>query len=126
MPPKIINQGSDRTLMDSLTSSNGTSIRLDRLAALLLGIIATAFGEGVANFVEGVFDAFLISPIEGVADFITSVFLSIRVGFNSVSSTVWTTYRSFLANFGPFAYLVAVLLMIAIAFLLVKGRDWSG
>ncbi|WP_231183504.1 hypothetical protein [Haladaptatus sp. DYF46] len=114
------------TLMELLTNDDGTSIRLDRLAALVTGIIATAFGDGMANLIEGLFQAFLISPLQGVSGFIRSLTTTVTTGLGDVERGVWSALNSFLRNFGPFAYWVAVLFILALAYLLVKGRDWSG
>jgi hypothetical protein len=119
--------GGTRSLFEQLvrTNENGvpTGIRFDQLAALSLGILASAFGEGFASLISGNFQAFVIGPLDGVASFIGEFFATFSTGVEAIERGVWRPLREFVGLFGPGAWLVALGVVVVIGYLAAKG--WS-
>jgi hypothetical protein len=114
------------SLYQQLTSSDGTRLRLDRVASLSTGILATAFGTGLADLIRTVYLALVIKPLRGLESFVGDVSDTFTTGIEGVSEGVWRPLFELLDWFGPAAWIVAALVVLVIAFGVAKGWSLSG
>lgn len=115
--------GGSSSLYQWLTQAGGTRIRLDRLASVVTGIVATAVGSGIADVVRAYWLALVIRPLRALQGFVTDVSETFTTGIEGVSSGIWSPLFELIEWFGPGAWLVAVVVVLVIAFGVAKG--WS-
>jgi hypothetical protein len=113
------------SLYASLTRDGGTRIRLDRLASLVAGIFATALGTGLADLVSGVIQWWIVRPIEGIGSFYAEVIRTTARGLGWIADGAWNPLIALVEALGPFAFPAALVVSIAIGYMIVKARDYS-
>jgi len=107
----------------AVTNDEGTGIKFDRLATILAGIFATAWGSSVASLVDGVMTTFVIDPLNGIANFVDRLTETITSGIEAIGTGVWDPLTALIESLGPLAWLAAVVVIIVTAYLVRKG--WS-
>lgn len=106
-------------LPDWLTAENGTRINLGGLTALVAGLLSAEFASGVAEIIATVFDQFVIMPIEIVVQTLETA--------ASLFSWFWTGYLTaafnetaaqFQGELGPFAFPLAIVIVLLMGYAL--------
>ena len=121
------------SLYDSLTTSNGTSINLHRVAAISGGIIAGAFFGSMATFVSSIFHVMFIDPVQGFTSFLTRKGGRVTLGiipyfFHLLtvgSHKIWAPVNSFLRDTGVLAFLIALAFAITLGFIAAYTQRWA-
>jgi len=119
---------SDSSLYSQLTRSDEKSgtvvgIRAGQLATVSTGILATAFGSGVARVVDSVWATFVIGPLDGASSWIELIWGTITESMNAISRAAWAPLTEFVVAFGPVAWIAAVLAVLVIAYGVNRGRS---
>ncbi|MBV0925019.1 hypothetical protein KTS45_12510 [Halomicroarcula limicola] len=112
----------DSTLYDSLTTSNGTGINVGSVLAVMAGIVSTAFGTEYAEFISAVWSSLVIEPLSQYVEFLRTVTgIYTLPGF--FWSEAWGETAEFVEAFDVIAFPVATIVVVLLAYGVVKG--WS-
>lgn len=111
------------SLYDQLTSAGGTFPNVGRLASVSAGIIVGSIAAGFSAVISGVFEAFLIRPLTGLAAWVDAV---ISGSFGAVTSSVSQAGDQavgFVGQFGVLGFLVALAISLATLYGVAWGID---
>jgi hypothetical protein len=111
---------------DSLTTDGGTWINWSRLISVAIGFLSTVWFTRIAEFIDSIIQAFAIGPVTAVGDILaaaTSAMLgaipvSIRASFQPAAS--------FLREIGPSAFVIAMVIVVATAYVVARELNRDG
>lgn len=115
--------GSETSLYESLTTDGGTGIDLGRLATVLTGMIAGSFFGGMASFIITLFQAWVISPITGFANWIAEFTLTFGLGFAGIGTAAWAESIAFTFTLGILAPVFAFGVYLAMSYAIARVRE---
>ena len=110
------------TLLDTLTTDDGTGVDAGTLGTFSLGLIVTAWAESASELISTLFGAFVVSPLDQL-----SGLLEVLAGFwglgGAAWSSAWQTTAQWVTGFGWLAFPAATVVVVTLAYLVVTG--WS-
>jgi hypothetical protein len=106
-----------------LTTNGGTRIDWGTVVAVASGIFSTAFFNGMAEFIRGLFEAYLIAPLRAVGD-LAALLLEGLLG--AVPATIRGSFQAagrWVEGLGPFAFIGALGIVLLTAYVVARGLN---
>jgi uncharacterized membrane protein len=110
---------------DSRPFVEGTRIQAERLAAAALGFIGAQFAAGLSEVVSGIF-ALLIRPLRSIRNFWATLTTELTRGPIEAINTAYEPLRETVAEAGILGYVLAIAVVLVLAWITVEGRDLLG
>jgi hypothetical protein len=106
-----------------LTKNDGTRIDWGTVVAVASGIFSTAFFNGMAEFIRGLFEAYLIRPLRAVGS-VAALLLEGLLG--AVPATIRGSFQEagrWVEGLGPFAFIGALGVVLLTAYVVARGLN---
>jgi len=108
---------------DPFTTDDGTALAVGKLVWASLVVLAGAVFGGAADVVQSLFNAFIITPLDSLASFAESVVSGSYGVLTEAARGAWVPTTQFVGDFGVVSFAVALVFVIATAYILARG--WS-
>lgn len=106
-----------------LTTNGGTRIDWKTVVAVASGIFSTAFFSGLADFIRGLFEVFLIKPLTAIAEFVNLLLTGLFLAAPATIRGSFQAAANWLEGLGPLAFIGAVVIVVATAWAVARGLD---
>lgn len=106
-----------------LTTNDGTRIDWGTIVAVSSGIFTAAFFEGLADFIRGLFETYVIGPVRAVGTVITFLLEGL---FGVAPTTIRGSFQTagqWVEGLGPFAFIGALGIVLLTAFVVARGLN---
>lgn len=117
----------DSGRFEQFTGENGVTINIDRVLTVIAAVISTQWWGSIAALIGTAFDEWLIGPLSGLVSFLDSLITAI---FNGQAGNIDRAVDDFIDWMSGLpdilGFVVAVLAVVALAYIVVLGRDFSG
>jgi hypothetical protein len=106
-----------------LTTNGGTRIDWGTVVAVSSGIFTAAFFRGLADFIRGLFETYVIGPVRAVGTVITFLLNGL---FGVAPATVRGSFQAagqWVEGLGPLAFIGALGIVLLTAFVVARGLN---
>lgn len=102
---------------------DGDSIDAGSVGVAVFGALTAAFFDGIADIVRAVYESFILTPLDVIADHQTEAVEKLIGIPGQATDAAFASAASFSAEWGVFGYAMAVTIALATAYVLAVG--WS-
>lgn len=110
---------------DPLTADDGTAINVGKVVWTSLAVLAGAVFGGAADIVESFFQAFLINPVNGIADYLSAQITGSYGVITQAANGVWAPTIRFAGDFGIFGFAIGIAFVLVIAYIFARGWTYA-
>jgi hypothetical protein len=112
------------TIEDSfLTNRDGTRINWQTVVSVASGIFSVAFFQGLAEFIRGLFETYLINPIQAANGVLTLILDGLWGLAPAVIRGSFDGAARWVEGLGPFAFIGALGIVVLTAFVVARGLN---
>ena len=121
---ETINESVDsESSSNPLTTNGGTRIDWKTVVAVASGIFSAAFFSGMAKFIRGLFEAYLIGPLRAIGDLVA---LLLEGLLGAVPATIRGSFQAagrWVEGLGPVAFIGALGIVLLTAYVVARGLN---
>jgi len=106
-----------------LTTNDGTQIDWKSVVTVSAGIFSTAFFNGMAEFIRGLFEAYLIAPVRAIGE-VAALLLEGLLG--AIPATIRGSFQEagrWVEGLGPFAFIGGLAIALLTAYVVARGLN---
>lgn len=107
----------------SLTTNDGTWIDWKSVITVSAGVVSTSIFGGIANVIGTVFTEFVINPVSTLSKEVEDSLSNLITAPERATWASWENAGEFAQSQGPFAFVVALLIVIAAAWAFAEVRS---
>jgi hypothetical protein len=103
-----------------LTTNDGRAIDWKSVVTVSAGVLSTSFFGGLADVISAVLTAVWVRPFETLSAIGVGIVRVLTFPLDATASASWQAATDFVVGLGPFAFVAAVGIVVAVAFVVAE------